>query len=341
MTSTPKLLEIESPSDIESAIDQIYDHVMNNGYNVTRNDPSRADQLRISSFPFCSRAYFLSQPLRQLTRSRVSVIGSNFTTIGTAFHENVQQGVENLAAPPPPYAEKGSDLWKIHFLPRGALLVQAWRCKGCGHHIHFSPYPTDPCPYCGGEEWRGDEHALSYGKHTHGHMDGTFAFPHEKGAPYSKKWIHIPIDYKTASANKLDKGVPFLANVEQILSYGAIKRHDGYNVPGCCLIYATRDNPFKRKVCYLPVHASQQLRKIDEWEVQFAKTKNARTLEEGMALPPRKVPDGNYQDHCTYCQFANICKEADKGNTNPLKAQVNTTVHFFKGQASKRVFPKL
>lgn len=326
------VVDADSKSSIEYAVDTLMDHMLKNGYAYSHTDPSRANWLRISSLPFCAREWWLNQVHSRAPLRKEESTTLFFTRVGTAVHEAFQDAFTELAGLPNLLLHGNthhdpSEVKKI-LLPHNAVLVQDWRCTRCKLVHEFQPKPLR-CSHCEGTEFGYKEHQVRYSRKVLGHMDGCFAFPHKPGAPYSKKWIHIPIDYKTASEAVLTSGkLPYRGNAAQLLTYAAIKRTEGYNVPGVVLIYIRRDNPFKRVVCWIPLNHDAQLAKIHKWERHYIRASKAHTFEEAMALPRFRNPD--YDVDCSYCEFKRICQAEDEGNLKPLKTQVQVVLNFLR-----------
>ena len=180
-----------SVADLNHVIAAIFDMVVAKGETTHVNDPKRVDYLRVSSFPFCPRAWYLNFQAAK-SRSRHNPLPSDyFTSVGTLVHRIFQSGITSVSMP----AQLQPDPDNPTVLPYGGLLIQDWHCTHCGKNHEFQPRPLH-CQWCGTSSFRDDEHEVTYGTHVLGHMDGTLAFPVTKGQPYSKKWAHIPIDYK-------------------------------------------------------------------------------------------------------------------------------------------------
>lgn len=320
-------LDLDSPTSIAGVVDNVVQHALDKGYTESRVDVTRVQFLRMSSFPFCARNWWLNQTSSRSRSRKEGTMMMFFTRVGTTVHEVFQEALTRLSMP---YKGHDYEVGADHKLPMKALLVQDWRCRQC-HTLHpFCPHPA-ACSHCGHDEFRHDEHTLRFSKHILGHMDGTYAFPHEPGAPYSKKWIHIPIDYKTASLAVLESGlIPYRGNSEQLLSYGALKAEHGYNVPGVCLIYVRRDNPHVRKTFFLPLNQEQQLRKILQWEKDFVAAGAAMSLEAFQQLPVRTTK--NFETECEYCPYAKACEEDAKGKPARILMQAKTTLAFLTGK---------
>ena len=90
-------IDLASPSSVENAVDAIFGHTLENGYTFERTDPSRVSFLRISSFPFCARAWWLSQATSRNRKRETSVIGGYFTGVGTKVHSIIQDGLATIA----------------------------------------------------------------------------------------------------------------------------------------------------------------------------------------------------------------------------------------------------
>lgn len=332
--------------DVEKRLEAIMDALVDQGTMSGRSDPDRVNYLRISSFPFCARQWFLNQRTAREGR-RVEPTGTLFfTRIGTAVHE-IFQGVANTLS----FPRKGSGHHNLGDvgIPHNALWIQDWICRECKHRHVFVPHPK-ACEWCGNHSFKGDEHELTYSKRVLGHMDGTWAFPHEKGAPYSKDWVHIPIDFKTCTVSAVSSGLlPYPANVDQLMTYGALKAKDGYNVPMIALIYITRNSPFRgtkfsskatsgRKTCVLSVDADKQLKRVLKYEKKFLEAEQCRDEETAMALPVRTRKD--FDDLCDYCQFVKLCKaEAQQGNDQFLRNEVRITLEYLRSSPPNR-WPK-
>lgn len=180
-----------SKSDIARTIESVVETIFDKGINRSLVDPTRVQYLRISSFPFCARSWFLAQPSARAKFREEKASSVYFTSVGTAVH-NCFQGAAASLSLPKEHRVEDSDL---AFLPKNGLLVQDWVCTNCKARVEFTPHPLR-CEWCGETRFRGDEHEVKFSQRVLGHMDGTFAFPHAPKAKYSKMWIHIPIDYK-------------------------------------------------------------------------------------------------------------------------------------------------
>lgn len=320
-------LDLNSPTSVAGVVDAVVQHALDTGYCDGKVDVGRVQYLRISTFPFCARNWWLNQTASRSRIRKENTMTMFFTRVGTTVHEVFQEALSKLSAP---YVGHDYEIEKTHKLPMNALLVQDWKCVFCKRKFSFCPHPKT-CPDCGHDRFHADEHELAYSKHVLGHMDGTYAFPHAPGEPYSKKWIHIPIDYKTASLAVLDSGLlPYRGNSEQLLSYGALKAEDGYNVPGVCLIYVRRDNPHVRKVYYIPLNQELQLRKILKWEESYIHARQVTTLEGFQELPVRTKK--NFETDCDYCPYVKACEEDAKGNPARILMHARTTLAFLQGK---------
>lgn len=309
-----------SKKDIERHIEDVVNAAFTQGHITSRIDPTRVQYLRVSSFPFCARAWFLAQPEALGRARREDAKDLYYTSVGTAVHEVFQSGAESLAVPA---KLRGSHDTEPVFLPRNSILIQDWICVHCHHRTRFSPHPTK-CAWCGSSKFRGAEHQVRYSRRVLGHMDGTFAFP-EKGESYSKDTVHIPMDYKTCSAAALKSNrLPYEGNKDQLLSYGAIKQSEGYNVPGVALVYVCRDNPNNRRVIALPLDGDAQRKKIAKYEKAYEAAEKCRDLDTAMALPTKTKSD--FADKCGYCRFRKPCEASFQGKPKFLEAQVNTVL---------------
>ena len=319
---------------VSSLVDEVVKHTMTTGLHLHKNDPSRANYLRVSSLPFCSRQFFLNvfdslQPRRHNATSMMY-----FVTVGTAVHEVIQ---ESLA-----FSVSGAIAdHEIRALPHKAVLVQNWKCKDCGQLHRFVPRPAS-CSHCGAPESKmlGKEHQVRWGRKVLGHMDGTFAFPSPAApkAPYSKDWIHIPIDYKTTTLSAIaGKALPYADNATQLSTYGAIKKSEGYNVPFTALIYVSRDNPHRRKVCTVPLNAKAVLKDLALYEDQYLATWDVirkPDVASALSLPP--IVTSKFSDSCGYCKFIDLCEQASKKNLTPLKQQITSRVVWLTSEGYKR-----
>ena len=319
-------LNVRSSKAVEEAVGACVEFAFKNGERLTRSDPSRVTYLRISSFPFCSRQWFLNQPLAKSRWRQDDTRTAYYTSVGTTVHEVFQSAVETI-----PSMRDDAIAY-----PWGATPVQDWKCTQCKMRHEFQPYP-DQCKWCGNTHFRGLEHAVRYSKHVLGHMDGTFAFP--TSATYSKSWIHIPIDYKTASANAIQgSNLPYTGNKDQLLTYSAIKRAEGYNVPGCVLIYVCRDNPNNRRNIYLPLDLDDQLGRIAVYEERYVAAQQARTMKDAIALPTRV--DSDFNKHCDHCKYEKVCTKAQAGDLEQLRMFAQKSIQWL-SKAEKRNHPNV
>lgn len=306
--------------------------IFTEGVLHSRSDPSRVNSLRVSSFPFCARAWFLNQPnARALTRTE-GAASVFFTSVGTAVHNCFQGAANSLSVP----ASLQSDPSAPKALPKKALLIQDWVCKDCRKRFEFTPHPGT-CDWCGSPRLHGDEHEVTFSRRVLGHMDGTFAWPHHPKAPYSKDWHHVPMDYKTCSASALaGSNLPYSENVDQLVSYGAIKQAQGYNITKATLVYVCRDNPSKRKVVVLPVDGPKQIKKILRYEKAYERAEACRSQEEALALPVRATED--LEKHCGYCRFRKACGASQAGDNRHILPLIRITLASLK---TRTVWPNI
>lgn len=325
-----------TPKKVEDLVNSALDFAYEQGTTVHRTDPSRSSYLRVSSLPYCARQNWLNLVF-SLSRNRTEqTSGLYYMHLGTAVHELLQGTIESCTT---------EAFFKEHEkrLPNRSVLVQDWLCKNCGHRHRFVPRPS-ACDWCGehGDRMKPLEHQVRYGKVTLGHMDGTLAFPDadDPKAPYSKRWIHVPWDYKTCSlAVAASKGkLPYEGNKVQLTTYGAIKYNEGYNVPGVTLIYIPRDNPRQRKSIYVPLKAKEVLSKLDGYEQLFFQVKAADTLAKGLALPPKV--DTGFATKCEFCKYVSSCEAAAKGNLRPLTLQAEKVIKFLHSPTRNSSWPE-
>lgn len=323
-----------SKSDIARTIESVVETIFDKGINRSLVDPTRVQYLRISSFPFCARSWFLAQPSARAKFREEKASSVYFTSVGTAVH-NCFQGAAASLSLPKEHRVEDSDL---AFLPKNGLLVQDWVCTNCKARVEFTPHPLR-CEWCGETRFRGDEHEVKFSQRVLGHMDGTFAFPHAPKAKYSKMWIHIPIDYKTCSAAAINAAgkLPYPENVDQLLSYGAIKQAEGFNIPAVALIYLCRDNPSKRKIVPLTLDGEKQRKKILKYEKSYLLAEKCRDIKTAMSLPVRATE--NLDKNCMYCKYKKACGEEQSGKPAYLESLVKQTLHNLKSLDEKSKFP--
>lgn len=175
-------------------------------------------KLRISSFPFCPRAYMFNLVDAKRATKTFNTLGQYYTEVGTITHEIVQSALE-----------------RVHSKVK---MVRDYECVSCRAKYVFRTRPAK-CK-CGSTEFKWHEHTVKYGKHIEGHIDDSVLLP-------SKRiWT---IDYKTTSKEKIlehrktGKVFPYESNKAQLSTYSAIKWHEGYDIEGYALIYIARDNP--------------------------------------------------------------------------------------------------
>lgn len=277
--------------DWETRFKATLDAALEGGYHHTTPDPLRVSNLRISSFPFCARHWLLSLPLRTAKRVRSTVSEAWFLHVGTVAHDVLQQSLATAE------------------LPMNAVLVQDWVCDSCGERHRFQPKPA-ACRFCASKNLRHAETQLRYSKHVMGHMDGCVAYPHEKGAHYSKKWYHVPIDYKTTMLKTVAGNAPTLPykdNVEQLATYTGILAHQGYNTPGFILVYVPRDNPHAWIPKYTPFDPNV-LRRVDRYQSLYVRARNVQTVEDARRIPP--VVTENFKTECKHCAYKTVCEAA-------------------------------
>lgn len=340
MRRPPKqvLVNPASKKDLAFALGTIFDHTFKEGLHRRKSDPTRSTFLRVSSFPFCGRQWALSLKNQYAQYVFQETASAYFTSVGTTVHEVFQEAMEFLAAP-----EAKSDWGKDEFYAK-AVIVQNWKCTDCGHVHKFVPHPS-ACEWCGasGHTIIGKEHQVRWGKFVLGHMDGTLAFPHQAGEPYSKLWHHIPYDFKTTTKSAIEgSALPYEDNVSQLTAYGEIKRNDGYNVPAVCLTYISRDNPSLRKNCVVPLLGKRTAKEMKTYEKHYRWARNATqadsaTVEQVMALPP--VVESDFEAKCKYCKFTKICQASSQGNDKPLKLQATDVVKFLRKGGQRWAFP--
>lgn len=262
------------------------------GVTTSHPDKARVLKLRVSSFPFCARRWYLSLPKLTAKAFVSSAVDEWFLRIGTTAHEVLQQAM----------ATAQHDK---------AVLVQDWLCLDCGHRHVFQPRPS-ACRFCGSRRLRHEETCVTRGKHLLGHMDGCVAFvPRGQGlTDYSPAWPHVFLDYKTTTLDtvqsKLDT-LPYPENVEQLNAYAAIKHEAGVNAVGSVLVYVPRDNPYRYHVAPVPLDLSV-LERIDGYERRYEQARAAATLEQARALPTKVKKD--FASRCAHCPFTAACESA-------------------------------
>lgn len=273
-------------------------HVLEESTSASRPDPTRVGYLRVSSFPFCARKWYLSLPTSTTKVLHTDLAGQFFLRIGTTAHEVLQEAIAATA------------------LPQKAVLVQDWVCRECNERHVFQPKP-DACSFCGNTNLAHAETRLTYGKFTRGHMDGCIAFPDASGSAYGKHWFHVPIDYKTTTLSAVtaqDSKLPYESNVEQLGAYTAILVSRGYNCPGHVLIYVPRDNPHAYRMFYTP-HDAGALQRIDRYEREYGYARNAVTITAARAIPPVVTEGFSRSPRCSYCIFQSACTAAQDDET--------------------------
>ena len=185
------------------------------------------------------------------------------------------------------------------------------------------------CPKCGKtmkyEELEIDVDGLT------GHVDGVLEFI------IGKTKIHVVIDYKGTTADKIKSAVPTNKfqifpdpkHVKQISLYTyALKEYYGLNIVGHALLYMSRDTPIpKYKIC---AHAMSG-EDWDEAEKLFkSQTKQIRILYKSLAdgniarlLKHKLCTDHKYyrkyvEGRYNKCEFCDICFSAPKQMTAML-----------------------
>lgn len=324
-----------TPKQTEDLVNSTLQFAYEHGITTSRTDPTRSQYLRVSGLPFCSRRWFLDQVTSKSTKRHEKTSDLYYVNLGTTVHELLQGTVESCT----------TEWFKSEHeknLPHRAVLVQDWLCRACGHRHRFEPRPK-ACTWCGehGDKLKPLEHQVRHGKVILGHMDGTLAFPDPDNpkAPYSKSWVHIPFDYKTCSAaaqagNKL----PYDGNKVQLTAYAAIKRYAGYNVPGVVLVYVARDNPNKRKNCYVPLKYAAVLKNLAKWEEEYLHAREVTTLASAMQLPP-KVESG-FAEKCSYCPYIKACESNSRGDNSALKLLTERTLKFVNSPTRNSSWPE-
>lgn len=231
------------------------------------------------------------------------------------MHECLQGGANSLSYP----VHLQDESMGIRELPNNALLIQDWICRECKHRHTFTPHPGH-CTHCGCNNLRGDEHEVSFSRKVLGHMDGTFAFAPKKRAAYKKSWVHIPFDYKTTTKGAIEgTKLPYPENVDQLLTYGALKSLEGYNIPAVALIYVCRDTPFKRAVKVIKLDAKAQIKKVLRYEREYEAASQVTTIDDAMKLGARATTD--FETNCMYCGYKKMCSDYEAGNHAYLKRQ--------------------
>lgn len=324
-------LNPKSGKAVEHAVNACIEFALNEGTRSSRNDPTRVNFLRVSSFPFCARSWFLSLQISRATRRNSNAFSDYYTSVGTTVHTVFQHALDSLHQ-----TVHDEDIKR---LPSQAVLVQDWKCLNCSARYEYQPKPHQ-CKWCACPFFHGEEHELTFSKHILGHMDGSFAYPLADGKPYSKRWIHIPIDYKTTTESAIKgSALPYSDNVDQLSSYGAIKAAQGFNIPGTCLIYVCRDNPRKRKTIFTPLDFDAQMKKIERYERAYALARKCTTLEEAIELPVRARKD--FEKHCGYCRFQGLCSQEASGNQRPLRDQATRVVTWLAKKGNRSDFPNV
>lgn len=323
----------KSSSDVHDHVAATVEAIFTEGSVSSRSDPSRVNFLRVSSFPFCARAWFLNQPNARAVLRSEGAASVFFTSVGTAVHNCFQQAADSLSVP----VAFQSNPDEPKSLPKGAVLVQDWVCQECRKRFEFTPHPGK-CDWCGSTRIRGDEHEVTFSRRVLGHMDGTFAWPHIPKAPYSKEWHHVPFDYKTCSDSALNTkdALPYPENVDQLVSYGAIKHRQGYNIKKAALVYISRNNPNKRKVVVLRVDGPSQIKKILGYEKAYERAERCRSEKEALTLPVRATED--LERNCQYCKFQKPCGAEQSGDPRHIIPLIRISLSSLK---SRKTWPNI
>lgn len=290
---------------LQTRLESVFTTIMDEGVVPEPVDPSRLNRLRISSFPFCGRQWFLNLPAATSKTRRSSAMASFFTGIGTSVHTTMQTAIENVV----------DELSAKH-----VWAIRDWVCRNedckCVHV--YVPKP-DKCKACGSKALKGIEHTVKHLNYVVGHIDETL------GLLLNKAEVQITSDYKTTSASAIDSGrLPHAGNVAQIEAYAAIKHSQGNPVIGWCLIYICRDNPTKRKVV---VHVFEEgeveaiLKRVAKYEVRYVKAREAYKHLDAEAAA-KLTPDCKEGAYDSHCQFARVCE----GGRDAVKAKCKEVV---------------
>jgi hypothetical protein len=143
-----------------------------------RNPPDRKreEELHPSSFPYCGYRHAMGW-LNVGADPDEFVMGAHmmyYVTLGTSAHLVFQELIGKLTI----------DEHEVQ-----GEMVGDWQCTNpkCGHLVEFSTYVR--CPKCDSDT-RYEELGVTYGKRTHGHLDGLFRIK------YRGKYLYFVIDYK-------------------------------------------------------------------------------------------------------------------------------------------------
>lgn len=204
----------------------LYSKVLKNSRVFSDIDPYRVLTLRASQLPFCPLAFFIERATKGL-RGSMDLLGSYYTSVGTAVHEVMQT-----------------------HLGRTDQFLADWHCPICGkwHRLCTQPNCCDhPSTY----------HELHIkNKYIVGHIDAIFI--DSKG----KKWI---LDFKTTSLagapkKKKDPGASY---IEQIECYAwSVYKQYKIKVAGTILCFLPRDNPSKPVMYVKPLDFDTDMLRI-------------------------------------------------------------------------------
>lgn len=218
---------------------------------ASKIDVSRLMNVRCSALPFCPISFFGTHANNGRTRF-LDMVGSFYTSIGTAVHATVQ----------------------THLAPSGRFLAD-WHCRQCGtwHRLSMKHECCDfQCDY--------HEVEVAY-KGVCGHIDGIFL---DSAGNY---WI---VDYKTTSLASAKKKLkkPGVGYTEQVEAYALLMwLQYRIRVKGVMLFFIKRDNP-REPIVYSKPFTNLKMQTVKTRLAGYVKAHKqalaVTTLKEALAL---------------------------------------------------------
>ena len=293
-------MEIRAITKIRTA-EQGVEHALESFKRVSRNDPGRATNLRVSSLPFCATKWWLSLPT-VLTGVREETFQSAyFTGIGTHVHTQVQGALDS-----------------------SPFVIRDWQCARCKHRHEFVTRPKS-CAGCGGTQtfMHSLEHEIRKGCIV-GHIDDAFLL--------ADGTIYIP-DYKTTSdAKAAGTKLPNLENVRQIEVYAAIKKQQGHPVSSWTLCYIPRNSGARKYVTakkfyghsFLEEYPAilKRIRSYVKDYKDIAGLTDQDDLPEILARRRLTATRKDVESLCSYCPYTSLCtneKSLEKQSSRVFK----------------------
>ena len=267
-------MKISPPAHYAVAQDflQVYGKTLNVQL-MSKADIDRIIHLRCSQLPFCPTSLVLEYKLKGLFRG-MDLMGSYFTSVGTAVHEVMQR-----------------------YLCLSGRFLADYVCHECGTVHHLSTKHE-----CCGFDTHYHEVQIDF-LGIKGHIDGIFQ---DRNGDW---WI---LDFKTCSVSGAakKKTSPGVGYIEQVESYAyLLYRQYGIQVKGTMLVFLPRDNPRSPVVWTQPVDMGKFKvihARLKHYRALHKQALAAVTARDVWALTKHRCTN----QYCRYCKLSDTALKA-------------------------------